>query len=129
MICKTHKDIYNSVSGKMNIDENIVKSIGDFYYKDISERISDFKNREIYINKLGVFRFRKAASLRWMKGVLTVEKTMKAKNRTEESIKETLEKVESKKVKMQVLVDEWNEIIAEYKKHKEQRRANRDIQE
>lgn len=127
MIYKTHKDIYNSVSGNMNIDEEIIKAAGDFYYSDVVSRVTNFDNREIYLNKLGIFRFRKAASIRWMKVVSGVEKTMRGNNRSEESIKETLTKIEEKRNKMQILVDEWDRIMAEYRKHKEDRRASRDI--
>lgn len=129
MIYKTHKDVYRSVSGSMNIDEEIIKAAGDFYYSDIVDRVVDFKNREIYLNKLGILRFRKAASLRWMNNAPKIEKVMIANNRSKESIVETLNTIDEKRIKMQVLIDEWNVIMAEYKKHKEDRRANRNIQE
>lgn len=129
MIYKTHKDVYRSVSGSMNIDEEIIKAAGDFYYSDIVDRVADFKNREIYLNKLGILRFRKAASLRWMSNAPKIERIMRGNNRSEESIVETLSTIDEKRIKMQVLVDEWDVIMAEYKKHKEDRRANRNIQE
>lgn len=128
MIYKTHKDVYKTISEKLNIDYNIIKSVGDFYWEDISDRISEFKNREIYINRLGVFRFRKLESTKYISYIDKIESFMRRLNRSEESIQKAIEDANEKKRKMEVLIEEWIEIVNESRKYKEARNANRNIQ-
>jgi len=129
MIYKTHKDVYRSTAGKMNLDEDIVKTIGDFYWSDISNLIRNFSHREIYINKLGIFRFRKLASINYIKRIPKIEPLLRGGNRSEEVIQLALERASFRKERMEILIKEWDEIVLEYKKHKEDRNAKRDIQE
>lgn len=129
MICKTHKDVYKTVAGKLNLDDDIIKSIGDFYWSDVSSRVENFSNRELYINKLGVFRFRKLASLKYLENIKRVEPMMRNLNRSEETIQITLVALEEKKKKIEVLIKDWEFVIGEYKKHKEIRNDYRNLQE
>lgn len=128
MIYKTHKDIYKRLASKLNLDESIIQTIGDFYYEDIKNRMESFSHREIYINKLGSIKFRKAESLRWMKNARNTERLLIAVGREEEKIKQIMDGIDQKSAKMMILVNEWDDIIKEHKEHKKNLDAYRDIQ-
>lgn len=129
MIYKTHKDIYQTVAARYGIDLDAVTLIGDFYWADISDRIKNFTNREIYVNKLGIFRFRKAASLRFMERIDLVENMMRGKNRSEESIQDYRERAAEKKRRMEILNEEWKFVMEKYYECKERKNAYRNLQE
>lgn len=129
MIYKTHKDAYLTVSERYGIDLELVSTIGDFYWLDVTNRIENFTNREIYVNKLGVFRFRKKASLRYIENIGRIKPLMQSRNRSEESIEAAMEKAHEKKRRMEPLIKEWDFIVEKYHEYKEKKYAYRSLQE
>lgn len=128
MIYKTHKDVYLTVSERYGIDLEMVRLMGDFYYNDVSERVAKLDKREMYLNKLGSLKFRKAKSLRFIERIPKIELMMRALDRSEESIKNAMDNAYWMKGRMEILNDEWEFIRQEYHKHKEKKYAYRDLQ-
>ncbi len=128
MIYKTHKDVYYTVAGRMNLDDELIRKVGDFYWQDISDRIARFEHRQIYLNKLGTLTMRKAKFQSYLKNMGSIERLMRSTNRSEESIKLALENAEIKKVRVQKLLDEWEEIKKIREKYYEKKYAYRDLQ-
>lgn len=129
MIYKNHKDIYNSVSGKLNIDFEVIRSIGDCFWNDVTSRIDNLENREMYLNKLGIFRFRKLASVRYIENSAKSERLLRALGRSEEIITEALTKIKIRTDRMEVLIKEWEDVVNEQRKYKEKKYAYRNLQE
>lgn len=128
MIYKTHKDVYYTVAGKLNLDDEVIRTIGDFYWEGISDMISNFKKRQIYLNKLGVLTIRKAQSWRYINHIPKIEQMMRGAKRSEEAIRVSMENAEIKRQRIMVLLDEWEEIKKEREKYKEKKYAYRDLQ-
>jgi len=128
MIYKNHKDVYLTVSARYDLDFDLVRLIGDFYWADISNNIEKFKHRELYVNKLGSFRFRKKESLDYLSKADRIELMMRSNNRSEEAIEETLTNLMYMKERMEILSQEWEDIRLEYHKYKEKKYAYRDFQ-
>ncbi len=121
MILPNHKDIYKQVSEKYNIDLNLVEKVGSFTWNDLNDRISNFKNREIYMYKLGVWKFRKVKGESYLnnlrKEILMIRN---AKKLSEEEKDKLINKVVEKINKISVLINEWNNIIEERKQFKDE---------
>lgn len=128
MIYKTHKDVYLTVSERYGIDLDIIKMVGDFYYNDISERVAGLKHREMYLDKLGSLKFRKAKSLRFIERIHKIELMMRALNRSEEAIQNAMNNAYWMKERMEILNEEWEAIRLKYHEYKEKKYAYRDLQ-
>lgn len=129
MIYKTHKDVYETVSGRLNLDYEIIRSIGDFYWGDVARRFESLENREMYLSKLGIFRFRKLASVKYIQNSAKSEMLLRSLGRSEEIISEALRKIKERTDRMEILIKEWQDITEQQKKYKEKKYAYRDLQE
>ena len=128
MIIPNHKTIYENVGKKMDIDPSIVEAVGQFTWGDLNERISTFANREIYMLKLGTFKFRKVKGENCLKGL---KKSIAIVNNnptyTEEEREMYIGNILRKINGIEKLVEEWNQIIKERKEFKDEQ-SRRDIQ-
>lgn len=67
MIIKNYKQIFNNVAEELNVDKSLVEKVVEFTWNDLNNSISNFKKREVYVYKLGTFRFRKARAERYIR--------------------------------------------------------------
>lgn len=111
MIIKNHKETYRIVGEKLEIDYEIVRSIGDFIYDDLGKRIEDFKHREIYVYCLGAFRFRRKKTEEYIERALKAREFMTRVKRPEEQIQLAERRIEEKIIKMRILISEWDQLM------------------
>lgn len=127
MIIPNHKDIYKAVAEKYNLDLELVEKIGSFTWADLNERIADFKNREIYMYKLGVWKFRKVKGQEYVdhlrKEITKIRKNPKYSEKEKDRL---ISKITDKIGKIVILLKEWETIIEERQQFKDEQN-NRDI--
>lgn len=127
MIIPNHKDIYKAVAEKYNLDLELVEKIGSFTWTDLNERIADFKNREIYMYKLGVWKFRKVKGQEYLnylrKEITKIRKNSKYSEKEKDRL---INKITDKIGKIVILLKEWETIIEERDQFKNEQN-NRDI--
>lgn len=121
MILPNHKDIYKNVAEKYNLDLKLVEAIGSYTWSDLNDRIANFKNREIYVYKLGVWKFRKVKGEEYLKALRKEIMTIRKNESLSDKDKEVrTNKIVNKIRKIEVLVEEWNKIIEERKNFKDE---------
>ena len=59
MIPKKSKLLYKDVSEEMNVSENLVDSLIDFYYKELKNTLTNLQHPTINVEGLGQFVIRK----------------------------------------------------------------------
>lgn len=118
MIIKNHKETYKIVGEKLEVDYEIVRSIGDFIYDDLGKRIEDFKHREIYVYCLGAFRFRRKKTEEYIDRVNHIRETMIKLKRPIEQINLAEVRIKEKVSKMKLLIDEWDKLMEAKSKFK-----------
>lgn len=135
MIINNHKYIYKTVAEKYKLNQELVEKIGSFTWNDLNRRISNFENREIYVLKLGTWKFRKIKSERYIKDSKRYITTLDTRKGmwdgipfSEETKVQIVNKIEEKIAKMNILLKEWEDIIEERKQFK-LGLNNRNIQE
>jgi len=126
MIIPNHKDIYKAVAEKYDLDLELVEKIGSFTWGDLNERISDFKNREIYMYKLGVWKFRKLKGQKYVdhlrKEISSIRKNPDLLDKDKERL---IARITDKITKLVKLLREWEEIIEQRNQFKNEQ--NQDI--
>lgn len=115
MIINNHKYIYKQVSEKYGIDPQLVEKVGSFTWQDLNRRISNFENREIYVLKLGTWKFRKRKSENWLRSLSNYR--YDDAFLTEED-KIAYENKEKKIAAIRELLKQWDDIILERKQFK-----------
>jgi hypothetical protein len=127
MIIPNHKDIYKTVSEKYGLDLELVEKIGSFTWSDLNDRISEFKNREIYMYKLGVWKFRKVKGEEHLNYLRKeIAKVRKNTNYTDKEKERLINKIVEKIGKIAILLNEWDDIIEKRKQFKDEQ-TQRDI--
>lgn len=119
MIIKSHKDIYKQVAEKYNFDPKLVEKIGSFTWKDLNKRVANFENREIYVLKLGILKFRKIKGEKHLNDLRqSIPKIRHNKNLSQDQKIENIGNVIDRIRKIEVLLEEWNNIIQKKKDFK-----------
>lgn len=113
MIITGPKVIYNKVAERLNIKYSLVEKVGNHVFEDVNKRIATFEDRELYIYKLGMFRFRKIKSERFISRLDGLEDRLRASGVSEENIEKALNSAFEKKDKMLVLLEQWDKILEE----------------
>lgn len=131
MIIPNHKDIYKAVAEKYNLDLELVEKVGSFTWSDLNDRISEFKNREIYMYKLGVWKFRKVKGQDYVNNLRKELTQIRKNSKLSEKEKEKLiNKITDKITKLVKLLNEWEEIIEQKEQFKNEQNKNiRNIRE
>lgn len=125
MIIPNHKDIYKAVAEKYNLDIELVEKVGSFTWSDLNDRISEFKNREIYMYKLGVWKFRKVKGQDYVNNLRKELTEIRKNSRLSEKEKEKLiNKTTDKITKLVKLLNEWEEIIEQKEQFKNEQNKN-----
>lgn len=107
-----HKDIYRIVAEKYNFDKKLVENIGSFTWKDLNKRVAGFENREIYILKIGVFKFRKIKGEQHLSFLREQINKIRNNNKFTEQQKGELIKITQNNIKkIEVLIKEWENIL------------------
>lgn len=118
MIVKNHKDIYKTTAELLGLDVELVSLVGNYTWEELGNMITNFTDREIYVLKLGSFRFRKAKAQRYMENVDKMMEKLKLRNMPEESKVEMFRLIRMKKEKMQFLIKEWDDIAEDRRRFK-----------
>ena len=129
MIQKGSKDVYTNVANKLELPYDDVSLIGNFIWNELAKKLENFEHREIYMIKLGNFRFRKKKSNEWIHFIRKCFEPGQNNYLTQNN--KTIEDYQPKIDAMEKLIKEWDMIKEEkekYKLKKEKYYADRDIQ-
>ena len=132
MIVKKYKDIYQEVANKLDLPYSTIFLIGEFIYGKLSESMTNMEYREIYMYKLGSFRFRIKKSLEYIRKYRNMKQRMLKMGKSLESAEKGESTVNNKVERMNKLLAEYDMIVDEKKKHKQKREqydASRNIQQ
>lgn len=114
-----HKDIYKIVAEKYNLDQKLVEKVGNYTWKDLNKRVAGFDNREIYMFKLGVFKFRKLKGEQYLLFLRGQINKIRNNIRLTDEQKENLIKFTQNNIrKIEVLVNQWEDILEQKKQFK-----------
>lgn len=131
MIIKKHKDIYKEASKTLELSEDLVSLLGEFVYKELCDSLTNLEYREVYVYKLGSFRFRRKKSLDYIRKSRNMKDRMLKMGHALETAEKGQHTVDTKVTRMNKLNEEWSFVMEEkqeYKKRKEQYYVDRDIQ-
>lgn len=131
MILRSHKDVYKEVAITMDKDPELIKLVGDFTWADLTDRMIEFKTREMYMYGLGCFRFRRKRALKYIERSKDIKLRLIQMGRSEEVAQEGEDRVKEKIEKMTPRLKEWDELDIIYDAVQERRRiydAERNIQ-
>lgn len=132
MKLRTHKDVYANVADNLNLEVDLVTLVGNFIWEDLANKLENFEHREIYVYKLGSFRFRRKKSLEYIEKVKNIRIKLTQMGRPPEQIDKAEITVANKINKMKPLLEAWDKLFAdkqEFKIRKEKYYADRNIQE
>lgn len=131
MIITGPRVIYSRVAKKLEVKPELVERIGNHIYEDLNKRVANFEDRELYMYKLGTFRFRKLRSERFLDKMERQEEALRESGLDTDEIQNTLGDLVEKKEKVIILLDQWNKIIEEKYEFKTKRNESivRDLQE
>lgn len=131
MILRSHKDVYKEVAITMDKDLDLITLVGDFTWADLTDRMIEFKTREMYMYGLGTFRFRRKRSLSYIDKTKDIKLRLTQMGKSEEIAQEGENRVKEKIEKMMPRLKEWDELDIVYDAVQERRRiydAERNIQ-
>lgn len=130
MISKSPKDLYKTVSKNLaskdiELSEEVCKKFTLFVFGKIENMISSLEHMEIYVPKLGFWKFRKVKGIyeHSRRSNRNIEALLKG--RPQELIQQARETYETRLGKIQALIERHDQFIEERKKFKEDKHGYR----
>lgn len=115
MIIKSYKEAYDKVSEKLGINRKIVEMVASAMWNDLNFNIANFKKRQMYVPKLGVFTFRKIKAEKYLNEETYLRNLDSLKIKDKEKC---LIHYRERSTDMKRLVDEWELILEEKRQFK-----------